>query len=180
MTGRRPWTEAEDNAVLVLTADGPVTSVRVRECARKLDRSYRAVRERAKHLGRDGIARVLTIAALSRTSGYSESRIHTAVERLRIKLIARGRRRNGTVYSYEIPKQHVTNILRECASRPDGGLLTASKHGEWGRRGKYRTNPIACLECGTFERPHYALGYCTRCYTRIRKQRKKEPLQLLW
>ena len=41
------------------------------------------------------------------------------------------------------------------------------KTGRWAR--KYE----ACLECGSTAEPHYAKGYCGRCYMRLYKRHQR-------
>jgi|GEM_PF-6522662 len=45
------------------------------------------------------------------------------------------------------------------------------KAGQWARR--YQE----CIECGTQNRPHYALGLCNRCYMRRYKRRQRKTMQ---
>jgi hypothetical protein len=173
--GTRFWTEAEDNAVLVLFADGAVPAYLVRSLAQKLDRTYLAVKLRALKLGCDGIDQFpyVSVQSLARETGYSPSRIKIAIERLGIALRAYGgKRKDGTPRVLSIPKTRIPDILAECQKAPDGGLLNASKHGEWGKRGKFRMNPEACLDCGRNDKAHYSKGFCHACYSRQYKKQK--------
>lgn len=161
------WTEAEDHAVLVLFADGAVAAPYVKDLARRLGRTYSAVKLRARKLGCAGIDQFpyTTVHSLARETGYSESRIKIAIERLGVvRQVYTGRRRDGTPRVRAIPKTRIAAIIAECQKAPDGGLLNASKHGEWGKRGKYRVNPSACLRCNRNDKPHHCKGYCRGCY----------------
>lgn len=162
------WTEPEDNAILVLFADGAVPGHLVRVLARKLGRSYLAVKRRALKLGCDGIDLYpyVSVRSLARETGYSVSRIEIAIERLGVPRRAHGQDKNGVPRVLAIPKTRIPEILAECQKAPDGGLLNASKHGEWGRRGKHRVNPKRCLRCYSNDKPHYSKGYCRTCYGR--------------
>ncbi len=51
-------------------------------------------------------------------------------------------------------------IVVELNGTPSGRVMS-SRSGEWGTGRK----PIACLACGTDERPHFARGMCRRCYS---------------
>jgi hypothetical protein len=176
LTGRaRRWTEAEDNAILVLFADGPVPGNLVRVLGRKLGRTYLAVKRRALKLGCDGIDQhpYIGIGTFARETGYNRTRILIAIERLGIPLREHGHYRNGTPRVRAIPKTRIPEILAECQKAPDGGLLNASKHGEWGRRGKHRVNPKRCLRCYSNDKPHYSKGYCRTCYGRQWREGKE-------
>lgn len=53
-------------------------------------------------------------------------------------------------------------IYRETSKKTDKGV--------WG----IGIKPSCCYECHTTERPHFARGFCQRCYTWIIKSRKRE------
>lgn len=58
------------------------------------------------------------------------------------------------------------------------GVPIMLKSGRWARKWD------ACLECGSSAEPHYAKGYCSRCYMRLykrtqrRTQRAQTPIQM--
>lgn len=170
----RRWTYAEDMEITLLMANGPAPDIAVKALASRLGRTYLAVRRRARKLGCSGTTRFywMSLRRLEKESGYSRSRLLIAIERLGIRLQSRGKRADGSTSPYAVPRDRIEEIFAECQKAPDGGLLNASKHGEWGKRGKYRVNPAACLRCSRNDKPHYSKGYCRACYSQQYRERK--------
>lgn len=137
--------------------------------ARRLERSPRAIRDRAAKLGLGpplegcGVS-VLRLAALS---GFSVTKIRNAAAELGIELRRapagrirdRGRVRART---FAVAPRQADRILAYMLETPVIGRSRAWATG---------SRPPACVDCGETSRPHKARGRCSRCYLRRRHER---------
>lgn len=147
--------------------------------AKKLGRTPKGVVERAKRTGLGVASRgTWTMMALVAHLGYCDRAIKTAAKRAGVNLSWQRAptttlRPDGThapgASKFALDDDDVEAIVAELQAAPHNRVM-ASLSGEWATGRK----PVACLDCGTSERPHFARGLCRRCYSRALARRDHE------
>lgn len=166
------WTHEQDNYLRVNWA---ACSLQV--IARKLQRPEGSVCARARKLklrARHGIVKIHT---LSKRTGYSPSRIVGAAEHLGLSVTHVPRldvRQKRTPSHRGLDEEDAEKVLEYLALVPDGEPLYRerggkTKAGVWGVGDK----PAVCKGHKLADEPHYADGYCGRCYERRRSRRRR-------
>jgi hypothetical protein len=132
-------------------------------------RTTRAVVERARKLKLPPPGQTTkTLSQLAETTGYSRSRLRTAMERLGIRPRRVGRKRGW----YGVTRAQEQRIVAYLSDIPDGRRLRRAVVGQWGGIGnRGHKKPAACIDCGTTERPHFCRGRCRHCDRRWRARR---------
>lgn len=161
------WTQEEDDQLAHWW-----THLSAKKIGELIGRSEQAVINRGRVLGLGSPrGEYLSLSELERTSGYAQSTIKLAAQRLGITLRRQpvyqkawrpkkgGRRKHNYGRNYAIPREQADAVLAELARVPDGKRRQLTYRGEWGG-----PKPDKCLGCGTSERPHCAKGLCARCY----------------
>lgn len=173
---QRKWTREEDQLLEWMWQEHSPA-----EIAMELERTPRAIKERAHILGL-GSARGYskTIEQIATETGYYRKRIEAVIERLGLKVqrLNRGDPRNdGVRYSWFIvtPEQE-QQILDFLASYPDGKRVSrAVRHGWGGKKRDGSNKAPCCVECYRNDVPYWAKNRCSRCYQRLnaRERRKR-------
>jgi len=137
-----------------------------RECNRRFGRrrTTRAVVERARKLGLPKYSDVIkSVWAFAKETGYSRSRVETAIKRLGIRPKRVGAMKRA------LTLDHQEKLLRFLATIPDGRKLTRATQGQWGGVGHNgNPKPEACRDCGRNTVPYFCKGRCRRCDWRWR------------
>ncbi len=138
--------------------------------AARLQRTPSGVINKAKTLGLGAPGRGLwTMQTLVAKLGYCDRAIKNAAIRAGIPLVSRRQPTTTllpdgtharTSWWWGFDDDDMDAIVVELNGTPSGRVMS-SRSGEWGTGRK----SIACLACGTHERPHFARGMCRRCYS---------------
>jgi hypothetical protein len=163
------WTTLEDDTVSHHWGNRTESWIAYEVTRRfKHRRTTRAVIERARKLGLPNPGTLTkTLCELAATTGYSRSRLRTAMERLQIHPQKVGAKRGW----YGITPQQERRIVAFLAEVPDGKRLRRAVVGQWGGIGnRGQRKPDACIDCRTTDRPHFCRGRCRRCDLRWRRQ----------
>jgi hypothetical protein len=177
-SGRR-WSEAEDAALRARWGRDHAARI-----GHEIGRSGDAVVTRARRLGlgaaNDGH---LSMNAVARETGYSLSRLWTAVRdlRLRIRRVWRTDRRRRRGSTFSVTPEQVARIGEYLRGQPDARVYGSepgkgkTKRGVWnvGRK------PPCCLGCYRVDRPHFARGLCGGCYLKLLRGRLASPLAVV-
>ena len=174
MAGAR-WTE-EDDAYLSFHWG----TTNPKAIAKALGRTHSAIFQRARTIGLGPANRgTMSIRAFAEYSGFSPWKIRHALQMLgrNVRHVWRttpggGAKSRITDVDLDLQEElldlllnHPTGRLYE--DRPGAGKST---QGKWGVGRK----PEACVICGTPDNPHYAKGKCTKCYDRLRAEKRKK------
>lgn len=173
----RRWTEAE-----VAQLQERWGRYNLDTIAKRLKRSENSVVEKARRLGLPSRRPdAMTMNAFMAKTGYSLSRIYTAVAELGLCLhpIARTdprqtlRNRYRKALPLAITEEQQEAIIDFLRKVPDATRLY-KKTGKRTARGVWGigVKPPSCLGCGRSDKPHYARGRCQTCYMR--------PFQKAW
>jgi hypothetical protein len=148
--------------------------------ARQLEkRTASAVTQRARRLKLPMDRNTISLWEFIRRSGLARTTIINTAERLGFQLSRAPRtdpRQNKLTNMFLVTYEQRVAILQFFLTQPKGarvfGHTKKKTHkGMWG----VGIKPPSCYECGTSERPHFARGFCKRCYHRILKSRKSSP-----
>lgn len=156
----------------------------VKELARQLERTERAVAEQAKRMGLGAPNRGRTTPfTIQQQYGYHSTRVLKACEHLGISFrralsgpgVVDRRKAKGPRRRY-VPEDRLQELLEFLARWPDGQRLFSPKGVRtgsmmWGTGGK----PLACRCCGRSDLAHRSRGWCVNCAGReaMRERREK-------
>lgn len=165
----KSWETLEDDTVAHHWGERSPSWI-AREVTRrfKYRRTTRAVVCRARKLGLPNPGTTTkTLSQLAATTGYSRTRLRTAMERLNIRPRRIGAKRGW----YGVTPSQERRVLAFLSDIPDGKRLCRAVVGQWGGVGnRGQRKPDACIDCGTAERPHFCKGRCRLCDRRWRRE----------
>lgn len=147
----------------------------------ELRRTVSAVCMRARRLGLRRPTK--SIPAFAKEHGYTVSRVRWAIKHsdVRLKRVPRSdpRQKNKRGHHFMLTEVQQRALLSFLRAHPRGERILGTTGGKtlrgvWGIGNK----PTCCRECSTSARPHFAKGYCKKCYVKVYKwkqNRLKNP-----
>lgn len=173
----RLWTEGDDNWLRQEWGRRDLAAI-----AEYLQRTVSSISERARKLKLQ--RKTMTLRAFARYAGVPISKVYWAIEQRSMFVhIQRVRRTDARQIlhhgsHYALTPEQQDSLLSVIRAHPRGRLLRLdtkkTPKGLWG----VGIKPDACRECESAEQPHYAKGYCKRCYVKVfkwQKNRAKNP-----
>ena len=176
---RRPWSDLDDDLLGFLWGAFKLPII-----AKRLGRTEWAIATRAKSLGLGPFSRGrgVSLREFERYSGFSTTKIKSAVKSLNMKLkrIVVSDPVHGGKHRTFVIDEEQQDILLKCMMENEvlyqnqPGTKRTTR-GVWGIGKK----PKRCRDCKKASNPHFAKGRCKLCYVRRhkRKTRMKAPIR---